>query len=114
MLGTGGLTMGARNKGIYRLFRSKEELDSFVGGVIHSTRVYTLDDVTIALGRMGFTVEQFAKFREVYSAVAYEYAVDVKEDAKCDKDLWYSRETKDRELRQYVGELYAPWEERFE
>ena len=100
-------------KGLYQIFRTKAELDAFVRQNCHFARVYTLDDVTIALGRMGFTHEQFEQFRDTYAAVADEGAGELLEDAKTDKELWYSTECKDRELREYLGDLYAEREVRY-
>lgn len=102
----------AKNKGIFRLFRTAADFTAFKRDIIHFTRMYTLDDVCIALGRMGFTVEQFGTFRDKYSEVANENAVELLEDSKDDKDLWWSKDKKERELRGYLGELYAPPEER--
>lgn len=101
-----------KNKGIYKLFRTAAEFDAFKREIIHFTRMYTLDDVCIALGRMGFTEEQFSRFRDIYSAVADENAVELLDDAKTDKDLWYSKDKKERELKEYLGSLYVPLEER--
>lgn len=101
-----------KNKGIFRLFRTTAEFDAFRRDLIHFSRMYTLDDVCITLGRMGFTVEQFETFRAEYSEVANENAVELLEDSKADKDLWWSKDKKERELRGYLGELYAPPEER--
>ena len=42
-----------KNKGIYKLFRTKQEFEHYEAEVRYFTRVFTLDDVTIALGRMG-------------------------------------------------------------
>ena len=100
-------------KGLYQVFRTKEAFLAFKREVCHFARIYTLDDVCIALGRMGFTEEQFACFRDVYSAVAAENAHETLEDSKTDKDLWYSKETKDRELKEYLGSLYVNREERY-
>lgn len=102
-----------KNRGIYTLFRTKAEFDAFKREIIHFSRVYTLDDVCIALGRMGFTEEQFAAFRDTYSAVAAENAHETLEDSKTDKDLWYSKESKDRELKEYLGSLYVEREVRY-
>ena len=102
-----------KNKGIYRLFRTAAEFAAFKRDIIHFTRMYTLDDVCIALGRMGFTEEQFEAFRESYANVANENAVELLEDSKDDKDLWYSKDKKERELKEYLGSLYVPQEERF-
>lgn len=105
--------MPPKNNGIYKMFRSAAEFTAFKRGLIHFTRMYTLDDVCIALGRMGFTKEQFETFREKYSEVSNENAVELLEDAKDDKDLWYSKDKKERELQEYLGSLYVPQEERF-
>lgn len=103
----------AKNKGIYRLFRSAAEFTLFKREIIHFSRIYTLDDVCIALGRMGFTEAQFEAFNKAYSEVANENAHELLEDAKDDKDLWYSKDKKERELKEYLGKLYVPPEERF-
>lgn len=102
-----------KNKGIYRLFRTAAEFAAFKRDIIHFTRMYTLDDVCIALGRIGFTEEQFEAFRESYANVANENAVELLEDSKDDKDLWYSKDKKERDLKEYLGSLYVPQEERF-
>lgn len=104
--------MPPKNKGIYCLFRSKAEFDAFKREIIHFTRFYTLDDVSIALGRMGFNEEQFETFNKMYSDVANENAVELLDDAKTDKDMWYSKDKKERELKEYLGILYVPLEER--
>ena len=44
----------AKNKGIYRIFRTKEDMQHHDEEIRHFTRVFTLDHVTVALGRMGF------------------------------------------------------------
>lgn len=102
-----------KNKGIYRLFRTKAELDHYDSEIRHFTRVYTLDDVTIALGRMGWREAEFREFDKVLAQAANEYAYDTLNDFKDDKELWYSKASKDRELKEYVGALFVPWEERF-
>ncbi len=101
-----------KNKGIFCLFRSAAEFAAFRRELIHFTRCYTLDDVCIALGRMGFTTEQFEAFNKAYSEVANENAVELLDDAKTDKDLWYSKDKKERELKAHLGRLYVPPEER--
>lgn len=55
----------AKNKGIYRLFRTKEELQAHDEEIRHFTRVFTLDHVTVALGRMGFRESKFREFDKV-------------------------------------------------
>lgn len=105
--------MPPKNRGIFKLFRTAEEFAAFKRGVIHFARMYTIDDVCIALGRMGFTKEQFEAFRDKYSEVSNENAVELLEDAKTDKDIWYSNEMKERELKEHLGDLYVPQEERY-
>lgn len=102
-----------KNKGIYKLFRTKQEFEAYEAEVRWFTRVYTLDDVTIALGRMGFRETKFREFDKVLSEVMHEYATETVEDYKGDKEMWYSKAAKDREIKQYVGSLFVPWEERY-
>lgn len=102
-----------RNKGIFKLFRTAAEFDAFKKEIIHFTRMYTLDDVCIALGRMGFKEEQFEAFGKTYSEVANENAAELLEDARTDKDLWYSKDKKERELRDHLGALYEPPDRRY-
>ncbi len=102
----------SKNKGIYKLFRTAAEFAAFKREIIHFSRMYTLDDVCIALGRMGFTEAQFEAFNRAYSEVANENAVELLDDARTDKDLWYSKDKKERELKEYLGSLYVPLEER--
>ncbi len=52
------LTM-PKNKGIYRIFRTKAEYDAFCEDLRHFSRVFMLDHVTIALGRMGWREKKF-------------------------------------------------------
>ena len=49
-------------KGLYKVFRTKEELWLHNENVRHFARVWQLDQVTVALGRMGF---RESKFREL-------------------------------------------------
>jgi hypothetical protein len=81
--------------------------------VRHHARVFQMDLVTIALGRMGFREKRFQEFDRVMQEVALEYCTGILEDAEGDKDLWYSKETIDREIRQYVGSMFVPYEERY-
>lgn len=79
----------------------------------HFARVGMMDLVTIALGRLGFNEDDFREFDHKMTEVAAEYSELIADDAKDDPDLWYSSETRERELRQYVGSLYVPVEERY-
>lgn len=81
--------------------------------VRHHARVFQMDMVTIALGRMGFREKRFRELDEVLAQVAEEYSKQILDDAKEDKDIWYSKEVLDRELKQYVGNLFVPYNERY-
>ena len=103
----------ATNKGIYRLFRTKEELQAHDEELRHSTRAFTLDHVTVALGRMGFRESQFKEFDRVLTEVFQEDMTDYADDLKDDKSMEYSRACLDRELKQYTGKFFVPEEERY-
>lgn len=81
--------------------------------VRHHARVFTLDMVTIALGRMGWRESKLNEFDRILAEVSEEYAKDIIADSKEDVDLWYSKETLDRELKQYVGKRFVPYDERY-
>ena len=38
---------------------------------------------------------------------------EILEDSKNDTELWYSKETIDREIKQYVGKMFVPYDERY-
>lgn len=81
--------------------------------VRHHARLFQMDLVTLALGRMGWRESKFREFNRVLDEVAIEYSKDILEDAKQDADMWYSKHTLDRELAQYVGSLFVPYEQRY-
>lgn len=77
------------------------------------TKTYILDMVTCALGRMGFREKRFHDFDKILAEVCRDYAVLISEDEKADKELVYSKYCLDRELQQYVGSMFLPYEERY-
>ena len=97
-----------KNKGIYRLFRTREELQAHDEEIRHFTRIFTLDHVTVALGRMGFRESKFREFDRVLSEVYKEYMEEYATDLKDDKSMEYSRACLDRELKQSTGTLFVP------
>ena len=101
------------NKGIYRIFRTKAELQAHDAEVRHFTRVFTMDHVTLALGRMGFRETKFREFDRVLTEVYDEYSKEYADDLKCDPAMTYSRDLMDRELKQYTGKFFAPEEVRY-
>ncbi len=78
----------------------------------HFGRVFQMDLVTIALGRMGFREKRFRKLDETLTQVAKEYCTDILADAASDKELVYTKDVMDREIKQYVGTMFVPYEER--
>ena len=103
----------AKNKGIYRIFRTKEELQAHDENIRHFTRVFMLDHVTVTLGRMGFREAKFREFDRVLTEVMDEYMADYKADLQDDKHMEYSRACLDRELKMYTGALFVPEKERY-
>jgi len=100
-------------KGLYAVFRTKQDLERHDAEIRHHTRVWQMDYVTIALGCMGFRETKFREFDKVLAEVVKEYMTDHLEDYKDDKEMVYSRNLVERELKQYVGKMYAPEEERY-
>lgn len=93
-----------------RLQATQAARDAFVR---RHARIFQLDLVTLALGRMGWRESKFRQFDKVLAEVADEYCKDILQDSKEDADMWYSKDTMDREIRQYVGSLFIPYEERY-
>ena len=79
----------------------------------HHTRVYMMDMVTVALGRLGWGEQRLRKFDEKLTEVSKDYADLITTDIKEDPDMVYAKATLDRELQQYVGGLFLPYEERY-
>lgn len=76
-------------------------------------RIFELDMVTLALGRMGWREKKFKEFDAVLTQVAEEYSRDIVEDSKEDDEIWYAKSLMDREIKQYVGSLFVPYDERY-
>lgn len=79
----------------------------------HFGRTFQMDMVTLALGRMGFRAKKFDELDRMLTQVTTEYCRDILEDSKSDREIVYSKDVLDREIRQYVGEArFIPYEER--
>lgn len=102
--------MAKRNSFADRIARERE-LDIAIARK-HS-RTYMLDMVTLALGRMGWRESRFRKFDEILTAACDDYGKLILDDAKDDKEMWYSKDKMDAELKSYVGALFVPFEERY-
>lgn len=79
----------------------------------HLARVYQMDMVTITLGRLGWGEKRFQRFDDTLTEVVKEYGKIFLDDQKDDKDLWKSKADLDRELAQYVGKRFVPFDERY-
>lgn len=77
------------------------------------SRLFMLDMVTLALGRMGHGEKFFRNFDLMLTDVCNEYSKDIIRDSKDDEELAYSKSLLDRELQQYVGKLFVPYDERY-
>lgn len=95
------------------LARQQAYIDKLEQEARRITKTHTLDMVTCALGRMGFREKRFRDFDKVLTEVCKDYAVLITDDEKADKDLVYSKYCLDRELQQYVGSLFLPYDERY-
>lgn len=102
-----------KNKGIYKMFRTKEEYDRHNNELRHFSRVWMMDHVSVALGRMGFRETKFKEFDRVLTEVIKEYMAEYATDLKDDKEMVYSRACLDRELKQYTGSMFVPEEVRY-
>lgn len=77
------------------------------------SRIFMLDMVTVALGRLGNRETFFRKFDRELTAVCDEYGKLIVEDAAVDPDLVYSKACLDRELKQYTGGLFRDYDTRY-
>ena len=77
------------------------------------TRQQMLDFVTIALGRMGYGEKRLKDFEQKLSEVYIEFAKAFTDDLKDDKECVYTKECLDRELQQYCGSSFEPYEKRY-
>ena len=52
-------------------------------------------------------------FCDAFSATLSEIAAMTVADGKTDRELWHTKDTIDRRLRQICGDNFQPWEERY-
>lgn len=105
------------NKGKYCFFRTKEDFENYNSlmqdEIAHCARVMMLDYVTLALHEMGFGEKRFRQLDEKLVEVTRKYKQEYFEDLKDDEEAWYARDQFEKALKQAVGKMYAPWEERY-
>ena len=96
-------------------FRTKEDLEFHDLCVKTIMQQQTLDAMTLAIAEeFNTTPETFARLRNAFERKWAEIVALAKADVKDDKELWYTKNTIDRALREAVGEEYfCPWEERY-
>lgn len=102
--------MAKKNSFIDRLARDRE---ADIAVARKHSRTYMLDMVTLALGRLGWREARFRKFDEALTAVCEDYGKLILDDAKDDKEMWYSKDKLDEEMKSYVGGLFVPFDERY-
>lgn len=79
----------------------------------HCARVFQMDMVTIALGRMGWGEKRLGQLDEMMLEVAKEMDASAKEEMKYDPDLWITQDRHEKELQRYAGKRYKPLKERY-
>lgn len=94
--------------------RLDKQADRRVEEARRHSRIFMLDMVTVALGRMGRREAFFREFDKVLDEVCAEYGKLILEDAGVDNELVYSKACLDRELKSYVGKLFVDYDKRYE
>lgn len=104
-----------KNKGIYRVFRTKEDLEFHDLCIKTIMMQQTVDAMTLAIKEVfGAGPAKFAKLQDAFKDKWDEFVRLGKEDVKTDKEIWYTKDTIDRALKEALGEeLFKPWEERY-
>lgn len=90
----------------------KEEISKQMHDIRESSRLITMDMVTLALGRIGLRESRFRKFRDALEEVWADYGELIISVSKEDPDLWEAKAKMDREMQLYVGKLFVPFDER--
>lgn len=74
---------------------------------------FCCDVMTIAHGRLGWGEKRQKDFEKLFSEVYEEYDILREQDGKDDKDGVYYKSCIDRELMQYCGDSFVPYEKRY-
>lgn len=77
------------------------------------TRQMTADFAHVALGRMGWGEKRQKEFAAMLNKVMSEYVELMNADVKDDPNFIYGKACLDRELEQYCGVNFQPWEVRY-
>lgn len=73
---------------------------------------FCTDIATIALGRLGWGEKRLTEFEAAFSAAYNEYDALREEDGTDDREQAYYKACLDREIKQYVGSKFVPFDER--
>ena len=76
-------------------------------------RQMVIDMAQVTLGRLGYGAKRQKDFHDKLMEVYTEYADLFNADVLDDPDFVYGKACLDRELKEYCGEYFAPWEERY-
>ena len=93
--------------------RIDKQIDRRVEEARRHSRIFMMDMVTVALGRMGRREAFFFFFDKVLDEVCTEYGKLILEDAGVDSELVYSKACLDREMKQYTGKMFADYDSRY-
>ncbi len=93
--------------------RLDKQADRRVEEARRHSRIFMMDMVTVAMGRMGRREAFFRDFDKVLDEVCTEYGKLILEDADVDNELVYSKACLDRELKSYVGKLFVDYDMRY-
>ena len=93
--------------------RIDKQIDRRVEEARRHSRIFMMDMVTVALGRMGRREAFFRDFDKVLDEVCTEYGKLILEDAGVDSELVYSKACLDREMKQYTGKMFADYDSRY-
>lgn len=97
--------------------RRNAYLASVQAGIAASRHIHTqmcMDAAMIAANEvfnMGPT--RCKDFADAFSEALCSIAETTVEDAKSDKQLWYTKQKLDERIRQICGDHFLPWEERY-
>lgn len=103
------------SKGNSYLNRIKSQIQEEKEKTRAHTLQHTLDVCTIALGRLGWREKRLERFARKVEEVVDDYHDLVHDDRKWnDKDIVYTIECFEKELKTYCGSQYWPREKRYE
>ena len=72
------------------------------------------DMMLIAVGdAFGFGPDRAKRLSDAFDKAFTDYATLTLDDAKADKDIWYTKAKIDERLKEICGEHFVPWEERY-